>query len=350
MEQNLDTAKNLKSRSGETGRNSVRGRSNGSGEVPGKNFHDFLLMLNVTDLVVIAFYLFLTALNIIYRPVIREWNILIWVNAAVISFVVCTSILDDSGRRKFWYQLHLWYLAPLILLTFKELYLMIKPIRVIDYDYLLINADRFMFGTDPTKVLFKIANPLLTEILQIAYGSFYLLPIILGVNLMIKKRHTALDFSVFAVVYGFFLSYIGYFLLPAIGPRFTLHDFNNLNNELPGLWLTGFLREVVNMGESIPTGTPNPAEVVQRDVFPSGHTQMTLIVMYLSYKFKVKTRYFLIPIGTLLIIATVYMRYHYVIDLLGGAVFMILTMWSGKYLYNYWQKFKGKSEFEYSRF
>ncbi|MGE5351742.1 MAG: phosphatase PAP2 family protein [Acidobacteriota bacterium] len=326
-----------------------------SGKAPSNNgqegaFERLLLKLNATDLIVITFYLFLTALNLVYYARVHEWPYLILINFAVISFVVSVAALDDSGRRKFWYQVHYWYLAPLILLTFKELYLMIQPIRVHDYDYILINIDHFMFGGDPTRFLMKIANPFLTEILQIAYGSFYLLPIILGVNLMMQKRLTALDFSVFSVVYGFFLSYYGYFLLPAIGPRFTLHDFNNLNNELPGLFLTNFLREVVNTGESIPAGTPNPAAIVQRDVFPSGHTEMTLIVMYLAYKFKVKSRYFLIPIGTLLIIATVYMRYHYVIDLAGGAVFMIFTMWSGKKIYNYWQNFKGKSEFEYSRF
>lgn len=343
MHQNSDTVKNFENKSAALGKASTENAREGA-------FYHLLLRLNATDLVVIAFYLFLTALNLIYYARIHEWPFLILINFAVISFVVSVAILDDSGRRKFWSQVHYWYLAPLILLTFKELYLMIQPIRGHDYDYILINIDRFIFGGDPTKFLLKIANPFLTEILQIAYGSFYLLPIILGVNLMMQKRLTALDFSVFSVVYGFFLSYYGYFLLPAIGPRFTLHDFNNLNNELPGLFLTNFLREVVNTGESIPAGTPNPASIVQRDVFPSGHTEMTLIVMYLSYKFKVKSRYFLIPIGTLLIIATVYLRYHYVIDLIGGAVFMIFTMWSGKKIYNYWQNFKGKSNFEYSKF
>ncbi len=132
--------------------------------------------------------------------------------------------------------------------------------------------------------LYQIANPVLTEILQIVYGMFYLLPIILGLSLLKEKRFVALDFAVFSVVYGFFLSYLGYFSLPGIGPRFTLHDFSTLNEQLPGLFLTNFLREIVNTGESIPAGTPNPAEVVQRDVFPSGHTMITLIVIYLSIR------------------------------------------------------------------
>ena len=107
---------------------------------------------------------------------------------------------------------------------------------------------------------------------------------------------------------------------------------------MPGVFITDYLSEIVNSGESIPSGTPFPALVVQRDAFPSGHTQMTLLVMYLSVKFKSRTKYFLIPDGILLIFATVYLRYHYVTDLIGGIVFMFLTIWTGKYIYRWWKR------------
>ncbi|OGU36952.1 MAG: hypothetical protein A2068_13220 [Ignavibacteria bacterium GWB2_35_6b] len=153
----------------------------------------------------------------------------------------------------------------------------------------------------------------------------------------------------FIIVLGFFLSYIGYILLPAIGPRFTLHNFDLTNVELPGLFLTNYLREIVNAGESIPAGTPNPELVVQRDAFPSGHTQMTLLVMYLSVKFNSKTKYFFLINGSLLIFATVYLRYHYVADLIGGVIFMIFTLWSGYKLYNYIMQLHSKEKFEYPK-
>ncbi|MEI7810873.1 MAG: phosphatase PAP2 family protein [Ignavibacteria bacterium] len=309
----------------------------------------FLLKLSITDIIVIGFYLFLTLLNVIFYSRVNEWFILIIVNMGVISLVLLMAKNDETGKSRFWSSLRYWYLAPLILLTFKELYLMIKPIRVHDYDYLLIKADRFLLGCDATVVLQKIANPLLTELLQFAYTSFYVLPVILGINLYMQNRKPALDFSLFAVVYGFFLSYIGYFFLPAIGPRFALHDFSGMNTDLPGLFITNFLREAINTGESIPYGTINPEAVVQRDVFPSGHTQMTLIVMYLSFRFNVKSKYFLIPAGTLLIFATVYLRYHYVIDVIAGVFFMVITMISGKYLYNWRQKVTGKEIFSYDK-
>jgi len=309
-----------------------------------KKFLSEIKILNINDVAVISFYILLTVLNIIFYTRIEQWIICVLVNIGIIIFVITVAYLEKKSGKSFWKYIHYWYLAPLVLLTFKEIYLMVKPIRIYDFDHLLIQADRFIFGFDPTVELAKIANPILTEILQISYGTFYLLPIILGVSLMRNRKYLALDFSLFCVIYGFFLSYIGYFLLPAIGPRFTLHDFHNINIELPGLWLTNFLREIVNMGESIPSGTPNPEQVVQRDVFPSGHTQMTLITMYLSWKFNSKTKYFLIPNGALLIFATVYLRYHYVIDLIGGLLFMMFTIWSGKHLFFKWKRFTSEPE------
>jgi len=224
---------------------------------------------------------------------------------------------------------------------------MVKPIRQIDFDHYLIAIDRWLVGFDVTVELYKIANPILTEILQISYGTFFFLPIIISVELLRKKRVEDFSFSAFCILLGFYLSFIGYFLVPAIGPRFHLHDFFTINLELPGLLLTNFLRDIVNAGESLQPGMLNPAAVVQRDVFPSGHTQMTLIVMYLSYKLNTRVRYFIIPNGILLIFSTMYLRYHYLIDVIGGIVFFILTMWLAKLIYNWWQRCTGKVEFNY---
>ncbi len=308
----------------------------------------YLLNLHARDLIVVCFGIFLTFLNIIFLDKVDNWLTHVILNLIVILLIFIVAYFDKHKPHIFWSQLHYWYLVPVIFLTFKEIYFMVDPIRGVIYDQSLIAIDRWLFGFDPTVALYKISNPYLTELLQIVYGSFFFLPIILAIDLMMNNRLKDLDFETFAIIYGFFLSYIGYFLVPAIGPRFTLHDFGMTNTELPGLFWTNFLREIVNAGESIPLGTPNPAEVVQRDVFPSGHTQITLIVMYLAHRFKVVSRYLFWPVGSLLIFATVYLRYHYVIDLIGGALFMVFTVWSGYYLFNWWMKITGRERFEYN--
>ncbi len=307
---------------------------------------DFLKVLFPTDVIVIFFYTGLSITNIIFSNVVEPWAEFIFYNFILMSAIVFVAYKDHSTGKMIWKQLHYWYLVPLVFLTFKEIYFMIKPIRGVDYDHILISIDRFIFGTDPTHALYSIANPYLTELLQIVYATFFFLPVILAIDLMLNDRWEEVTFATYSVVWGFILSYIGYFIVPAIGPRFTLHDFLSTNQELPGLFLTNYLRDIVNAGESITSTAKNAAEIVQRDVFPSGHTQMTLIVMYLAVKMKTKSRWFFIPNGTLLIFSTVYLRYHYVADVLGGILFMILTMWTGPIIYNWWMEKIGGKKFE----
>jgi membrane-associated phospholipid phosphatase len=288
------------------------------------------------DVVTIAFLLFLTALNLLFHARVQEWWQLVLVNLAVSSVIAFLSYSAETRETPLMIGFHRWYLYPVVLLIFKELYFMIRPIHPVDYDGMLIAADRWLFGTDPTVWLAQFSHPVITEILQIAYWSYYVLFIIVGVE--IYRRHTlkSFDKAGFLIVYGFYLSYLGYFLLPAVGPRFTLHDFSAIDQELPGLLLAVPFRDFINAAESIPAGVPNPAEIVQRDVFPSGHTQLSLICVYLAFHFKLRSRWVVASFAGLLILGTVYLRYHYVIDVLAGVLFFWFTVRSGHHLKKWW--------------
>lgn len=311
-------------------------------------FHkDSLFNLYAIDLLIISFATFLTILNLIFLNRVDNWLIHIFANTFFTLFILFVANIDAKKKNPFWEQLHYWYILPTIFISFKEIYYMVKPIAGSDCDQYLIAIDKFIFGVNPTQFLYHFSNPLITEILQIAYSTFFFLPVILVVELQLSKNVLSFKFAAFSITLGFMLSYIGYFLVPAVGPRFTLHEFGLTNTELPGLWLTTYLREIINSAESVPAGTINPIQIVQRDVFPSGHTQMTLIVMYLSYKLKTNSRFLIYIAGTLLIFATVYLRYHYVVDVIAGFLFMILTMYLSKLLFNWWNTLRKKDIFEY---
>lgn len=307
-----------------------------------KNFQA-INKLKAYDFIVISFYIFLIILNLLFHNQIENWQTFVVLDLLTIIFVFLLAYTAETYRYKILRIIHYLYLIPLVLLTFKEIYFLIRPLRPNDYDQLLIDIDRWLFGVDPTVFLYKFSHPVITEMLQIIYGMFYFLPIILGLALLRKRKLVEADFAIFTIIYGFFLSYSGYFALPAIGPRFTLHNFHSENNEMPGILITGFLRDVTNAVESIPRGTTNPESIVQRDVFPSGHTMITLVVIYLSVKLKSRSRFFLIPAGTLLIFATVYLRYHYVIDLIGGLVFMLFCVFTSPLIFNWWSKRTNRS-------
>ncbi len=296
----------------------------------------WIASLNSTDRILISFWIFLSCVNLAFFVRIPNWPLLILSNLAVaVTTCILARISQSTGSR--WIQwIHDWSAFPFVLFTFKQLHYMIGPIhRGRDFDRLLIAADRWLLGFDPTVWLARFSHPYLTELLQVAYALFYVYFIVVGVELYRKSDGRPFSKFRFTVVYGFLISYIGYFFLPAAGPRFTLHDFSKIGSELPGFLLTPFLRRFVNFFESIPADVPDAIAhaAAQRDVFPSGHTMMTFIVIVLAFRFRLKARYPVFVAGLLLIFATVYLRYHYLIDILGGLILAFLCLTTAGRLY-----------------
>ncbi len=62
----------------------------------------------------------------------------------------------------------------------------------------------------------------------------------------------------------------------------------------------------------------NAIEHNKRDCMPSGHTQIALTVLYLAHRYEKVIFYLFFPIVCGLVLSTVYLRYHYVIDLIAG--------------------------------
>jgi membrane-associated phospholipid phosphatase len=302
------------------------------------NLRTLFRALHSADLVIIAYGILLSILNTLFASRLPNWWILVLINVAVSGAICLLAVARSRFDSKILEVVHDWYAAPLVFLTFKELYFIIAPLHGgRSYDDLLIAADRWLFGVNPTQWLMHLSYPALTEILQIAYTLFYLLFLAAGFELYLRKDRTMFHFYIFTCVYGFYLSYLGYFTLPAVGPRFTLHDFGMLDRDLPGLCLTPYLRWFVNVGESVPMGVSNAVAqaAAQRDAFPSGHTMMMLVLMSLSVRYRLSTRYVMIVNGTLLIVATVYQRYHYVVDLFGGLVFFLICIYTAPLLYRF---------------
>jgi membrane-associated phospholipid phosphatase len=285
--------------------------------------------LHSTDRLLIAFWCFLSLISLILHSRIPAWWLIVLASLAAALLVCALAYATRLTGSRFLRWLHDWYAFPLVVFTYKQIYFMIGPIHHgKDYDALLIAIDHWLFRVNPTEWLAGFSNPCLTEVLQIAYSLFYVFFIAVGLELYLKQDISKFRYFSLTVVYGFFISYAGYFFLPAVGPRFTLHDFSKIDIELPGLFLTPALRWFVNIFESIHSGVSNELALAsaQRDVFPSGHTMMTLVAMILAYKHKLKVRHSVFCVGILLIIATVYLRYHYLIDVVAGALLAVLCL------------------------
>ncbi len=269
------------------------------------------------------------AVTIIYQAIIL---VIILFNFSKIQYALTFSVLHVLLILFFWRLpqmpstpvlnwIRFWYPLLLILPNFMELHYLVHTVRPQDMDPALIKLDYLIFGVHPTVWLERITVPLLTEYLQIVYSTFYFLPLVLGLYLYFKDQLEAFDFLKFIIVYGFFLSYLLYFTVPAIGPRFTLDHLQHF--PLKGLYFTKIIRH-----------TLNTLERIQRDAFPSGHTAMTVLTMYYAYRYFRKFFYVLLVIGTSLIFSTVYLRYHYVVDVFGGLAMAAFVIWTGPSLYS----------------
>jgi membrane-associated phospholipid phosphatase len=209
-----------------------------------------------------------------------------------------------------------------ILIVFDSLEGLVHSINPRDIDPLLIRLDYAIFGFYPTVMAEKFLSPLLTDFMQLAYCSYYVLPITLGVFLKINGEARDFDHALFLIMLCFYLSYVGYMLMPALGPRYTIAHLQNA--DLGGYLIAGGLQDLLNRLEGI-----------KRDAFPSGHTGVALTVLYLSRVHAKGLFRFFLPCVIALILSTVYCRYHYVVDVLGGILLALITIYLGEAYYGY---------------
>lgn len=265
-------------------------------------------------------------LAIVLHPHIHGSATTVWTNVLVLTLIASTIVLTrltDSLAIRF---VRLFYVVPVIYMLYDQTHLFVTVIHPHDYDSWLIAADRGLFGGDPTVWLYQFANPVLTEYLQFCYFIFYLLPVGHALELWYRGDLERVEQFSRMMTFMFFISYLLYFCLPAIGPRFTLHDFALTNQELPGVWITDMLRSIINVGGGVVKGVTDPSSVVNRDCMPSGHTMLTLVNIVLAFRFRSRFRYLFLIIGGSLVFGTVYLRYHYVVDLLVGGLLVLLCM------------------------
>ena len=170
-------------------------------------------------------------------------------------------------------------------------------------DAVLARADLALFGSDPTRWFDGLLGPASTTILQICYTTYYFLPLLLGVVLVRRgKYRTALSYV--GVVVGCFLTtYVGYYLVPAYGPRL----FYIYESALPMSGLAAWVYGAIDALDNIAL-----------NAFPSGHTAVTLLCLYLLWRESWRLALAVLPICLGLVVSTIALRYHYAVDVLAG--------------------------------
>jgi membrane-associated phospholipid phosphatase len=269
----------------------------------------------------LIFLIGLILLTLLFRERIPLWPSLLF---RYFLWLGLLFVLKSSSDRGVMGKLGAFFhdFSPLLFIVFiyQSLGDLIQHLQP-DIDPVLIRIDFFLFGVHPTVWMEQWIVPWFTDIMSFCYVSYYFLPLILVVTLYLKGRVNDFYLSIFVLTFGYYISFIGYILFPAIGPRYALIHLQSV--PLEGSFLTDLVRDGLNA-----------IEHNKRDCMPSGHTQMALLVLFLAYRYKRFLFYLLLPIVCGLILSTVYLRYHYVIDLFVGAALAVGCMIMGPRLHS----------------
>ena len=285
----------------------------------------FLMLFNPAELCAWSFFVFVTLLIIIFNEsaAIKPYFI---ANICILLIIVAVAlIVKKRPELRLLVHLRNWYPAFLVTVPYRELSILIPQIQPRDIDDMLIRLDYFIFHAHPTVFIERFEVPVLTDIFQLIYCSYYFLPITLGLFVYLRRESRDFVHVIFAVLFSFYVTYVGYILFPAVGPRFSLYHLQTM--PLVGYAVTLPIRDYLNWLEHI-----------MRDAFPSGHTMLALVVLFYTWRYEKRLLFLFVPIALLIIISTIYLRYHYAVDVLAGIILTVPTIVAAEVAMDWWER------------
>jgi membrane-associated phospholipid phosphatase len=203
-------------------------------------------------------------------------------------------------------------------------------------DHHAIRFDQWLFGFQPSLDLMeRFSSIWISELFYVSYFSYYVMIVGVGLALFVQDRRRFFHFvSVVSLV--FYCCYLTYIFYPVIGPRVfyteVLHyalpaDLQALYPAVtfPASVQAGLFYRIMDVVYAIfePSGA----------AFPSSHVAVAIVTATFSTRYlpRISKLHWLVVV--MLSISTVYCRYHYVADVLAGALTAVVLIPIAERLY-----------------
>ncbi len=212
-----------------------------------------------------------------------------------------------------------WGPVILIMWLFQNLETYTGIIRTTTIDDSLYRADVALFGVEPSVWLSAHSTPLLTDYMALAYGLYFITPMVLATALSVRKRRADFKLVSTAVILQLGLGFLLFLCFPAGPPRY----YEPL---VHGGFQPAQLHSYFGLFE-LQQGAFDSADPLRmRSAFPSLHCSLALITLYYSRRYSdaVFPRH---PelwgrIVTVLVvslwISVIYLRHHWAVDIAAG--------------------------------
>lgn len=272
--------------------------------------------LHPSDLILAGYSAFLAALIGLFRDRIGSWQAYLAVTLAVPAVGLGLAALASLPRHRWARVLRAFDLVVLIPVLFFVTIAAVHRVHPVDYDRTLMAVDRWIGGDRVLAWMSTIETPALNEAMLILWVSYYAMPVIPAIELYVRRRHAFFEAKTM-ILLAFVIPYVGYFAAPALGAGFFLADMG-VPAPGPGLAATAPLQHVIFVLEG--------AEA--RDTYPSGHVMVAVVTLWFVLRRRLWLSWFSVPQALGVIFSTVYLRYHYLTDVivgvtLGGAAILL---------------------------
>ncbi len=297
------------------------------------------LDFRVEDAIALLFFLINMALELFFRKlrgqsfdasdvmIVIPAVALLLAKEVVNYFIAGTETSLDTGKdvlnfiRPYWRVVRDWFPFLVILLMYYSLWGKATLMVVThDRDAMLLAWDRRLFGVEPTIYLQRFINPTLTAWMQFAYAfHLYNIPLVACFIYLFRPRERFREMMCGLVVVTFF-GILGYLIVPAIGPVYTLRNVYTVGLSQP---LAVFNRQIefINFAR------------IQRDCFPSLHVGLSFLVWLYAWRNSKALFWVLSPFILSLWVSTVYLRYHYTVDCIAGFILAPLCYALANWIY-----------------
>ncbi len=279
-------------------------------------FH-LLKTLSPLDMVTIFYIVISTLYMCIGASKLEDMSFHILVRVAILGLIGLLVFLNNKYSNGF--MSFLKNLYPLIFISFfytETSYL--KNIFIgTNLDAQVAHLESYLWGCQPSLIFSQIVpQPWFCELMNICYFSYYL--ITSGVCLAIYFKNRAESYeSIFIVICSFYLYYILFALIPVAGPQFFFEY-----TEAEPTYFFGKIMHYILINAEEPTGA-----------FPSSHVGVSLILSYVAFKHQKMVFYISLPFVIGICFATVYLKAHYLVDVIGAFISVPIFIAISTYLY-----------------
>ncbi|OGW19665.1 MAG: hypothetical protein A2X56_07380 [Nitrospirae bacterium GWC2_57_13] len=206
------------------------------------------------------------------------------------------------------------FLYPVIFLfsIFETFYMLLPFFNSLRLDGVMANIDHALLGMNPTVWIERWIRPLLTDIMYLFYLFYFPMPLIILGWMYTRNKLPEVEESFFLLLFCYYGAYVMYFFIPVEGPRFYLSKLQSV--PLDGVVLSEPIRSLIDALE------PN-----KLDAFPSLHAAILTMTMLVTHRHNRKLFHAFIPCAIGITVSLVYLRYHYVIDVIVGFVWAIVS-------------------------